>query len=45
MSTTHENPESTAAGSKPCGAVVFGGRSSEHSVSLITARSVLRAID
>ena len=45
MSTIHENPESTAAGSKPCVAVVFGGRSSEHSVSLITARSVLRAID
>ena len=45
MSTTHENPEATAAGSKPCVAVVFGGRSSEHSISLITARSVLRAID
>ena len=45
MSTTHETPEATAEGGKPCIAVVFGGRSSEHSISLITARSVLRAID
>lgn len=32
-------------GSKPCVAVLFGGISSEHSISLITARGVLRAID
>ena len=30
---------------RPCVAVLFGGRSSEHSISLITARGVLRAID
>ena len=40
---TTTGPGATAG--KPCVAVVFGGRSSEHSVSLITARSVLRAID
>ncbi|MDO4918521.1 D-alanine--D-alanine ligase family protein [Kocuria sp.] len=45
MSVTDENSVPTAEGTKPCVAVVFGGRSSEHSVSLITARSVLRAID
>lgn len=30
---------------KPCIAVVFGGRSSEHAISCVTAGSVLRAID
>lgn len=30
---------------RPRVAVLFGGRSSEHSISLITARGVLRAID
>lgn len=45
MSTSPETPVATKEGEKPCVAVVFGGRSSEHSVSLITARSVLRAID
>ncbi|MGQ1796916.1 D-alanine--D-alanine ligase family protein [Kocuria oceani] len=30
---------------RPCVAVLFGGRSSEHSISLITARGVLQAID
>ncbi|NHU84605.1 D-alanine--D-alanine ligase [Kocuria sp. JC486] len=30
---------------KPCVAVLFGGVSSEHSISLITARGVLGAID
>src|SRR5437763_853787 len=30
---------------KPRVAVVFGGRSSEHGVSVVTAASVLRAID
>ncbi|MCJ8505835.1 D-alanine--D-alanine ligase [Kocuria flava] len=30
---------------RPCVAVLFGGRSSEHAISLITARGVLRAID
>ncbi|MBY8881874.1 D-alanine--D-alanine ligase family protein [Actinacidiphila acidipaludis] len=32
-------------GRKPRVAVVFGGRSSEHGVSVVTAASVLRAID
>ena len=49
MKNTAENAQATAEGTgsvaKPCVAVVFGGRSSEHSVSLITARSVLRAIN
>lgn len=34
-----------SAGTKPCVAVLFGGISSEHSISLITARGVLRALD
>jgi D-alanine-D-alanine ligase len=33
------------APARPCVAVLFGGRSSEHSISLITARGVLQAID
>jgi D-alanine-D-alanine ligase len=37
-------PESTA-GRKPRVAVLFGGRSSEHSVSCVTAAGVLGAID
>src|SRR4051794_19677708 len=32
-------------GRKPRVAIVFGGRSSEHGVSVVTAASVLRAID
>ncbi|MEV3858262.1 D-alanine--D-alanine ligase family protein [Streptomyces sp. NPDC050095] len=36
---------SGASGQKPCVAVVFGGRSSEHGVSVVTAGAVLRAID
>ncbi|WP_425829094.1 D-alanine--D-alanine ligase family protein [Streptomyces fractus] len=36
---------SSASGSKPRVAVVFGGRSSEHGVSVVTAGAVLRAID
>lgn len=39
-------PDPTAgAGRKPRIAVVFGGRSSEHAISCVTAGSVLRAID
>ena len=34
-----------AAGRKPRVAVVFGGRSSEHAISCVTAGSVLQAID
>jgi D-alanine-D-alanine ligase len=34
-----------AAGTKPRVAVVFGGQSSEHAVSCVTAGSVLRALD
>ncbi|GAA4703515.1 D-alanine--D-alanine ligase family protein [Kocuria gwangalliensis] len=49
MMNTADNAQGTAEGAgaagKPCVAVVFGGRSSEHSVSLVTARSVLRAIN
>ena len=30
---------------KPCVAVLFGGRSSEHAISCVTAGSVLEAID
>lgn len=42
MSTQPVNP---AGGSKPRVAVLFGGRSSEHSVSCVTAAGVLEAID
>ena len=49
MTNTADHAQATAEGAgtapKPCVAVLFGGRSSEHSVSLITARSVLRAIN
>ena len=38
-------PVITAGGSKPRVAVLFGGRSSEHSVSCVTAAGVLEAID
>ncbi|MFJ2661139.1 D-alanine--D-alanine ligase family protein [Arthrobacter koreensis] len=38
-------PVSSAGGSKPRVAVLFGGRSSEHSVSCVTAAGVLEAID
>lgn len=37
--------ERPGLGRKPRVAVVFGGRSSEHGVSVVTAASVLRAID
>ena len=30
---------------RPCVAVLFGGRSSEHSISLITALGVLRLVE
>lgn len=39
------NPKSTPDGSKPRVAVLFGGRSSEHAVSCVTAAGVLGAID
>ena len=39
------HPERPAHVRKPRVAVVFGGRSSEHGVSVVTAASVLRAID
>lgn len=41
MSTTPARP----SGGRPRVAVVFGGRSSEHGVSCLTARQVLAAID
>ena len=46
MSTTDPGTAPTGApASRPRVAVLFGGRSAEHSISLITARSVLGAID
>jgi D-alanine-D-alanine ligase len=42
--TPHTSPVPDTA-ARPCVAVLFGGRSSEHSISLITARGVLQAID
>ncbi|MBZ4323325.1 D-alanine--D-alanine ligase family protein [Streptomyces huiliensis] len=39
-----ENP-TQSPGRKPRVAVVFGGRSSEHAISVVTAGAVLRAID
>ncbi|RAG82787.1 D-alanine--D-alanine ligase A [Streptacidiphilus pinicola] len=44
MSTQPSSP-SPAGGRKPRVAVVFGGRSSEHAISVVTAGSVLRALD
>ena len=43
----HTSPDKTADphGRKPRVAVVFGGRSSEHGISCVTAGSVLAAID
>lgn len=38
-------PPAHTGGQKPRVAVVFGGRSSEHGVSVVTAGAVLRAID
>ncbi|QKW21715.1 D-alanine--D-alanine ligase [Kitasatospora sp. NA04385] len=42
MSIEHTTPNQAA---KPRVAIVFGGRSSEHGVSVVTAASVLRSID
>ncbi|MEV4433754.1 D-alanine--D-alanine ligase family protein [Streptomyces sp. NPDC049555] len=41
--SSETSPQSTAR--KPRVAVVFGGRSSEHAISVVTAGAVLRAID
>jgi D-alanine-D-alanine ligase len=43
--TPSSRPEQTMPTRKPRIAVVFGGRSSEHSISCVTAGSVLTAID
>lgn len=43
--TPDSSPESRAESRKPRVAVVFGGRSSEHAISCVTAGSVLKAID
>ncbi|MFI6349808.1 D-alanine--D-alanine ligase family protein [Streptomyces sp. NPDC050560] len=40
-----ENSPQKHENRKPCVAVVFGGRSSEHGISTVTAGAVLRAID
>ncbi|SDP03650.1 D-alanine--D-alanine ligase family protein [Actinacidiphila guanduensis] len=45
QSPDHRPAPAGAFGRKPRVAVVFGGRSSEHGVSVVTAASVLRAID
>src|SRR6478609_1523080 len=42
MSIEQTTPNQAA---KPRVAIVFGGRSSEHGVSVVTAASVLRSID
>jgi D-alanine-D-alanine ligase len=44
-STGTGSESGSAPGAKPRVAVVFGGRSSEHGVSVLTAGAVLRAID
>ncbi|WP_377269249.1 D-alanine--D-alanine ligase family protein [Peterkaempfera sp. SMS 1(5)a] len=43
--TSPNLPEGRTSGRKPRVAIVFGGRSSEHAISVSTAGSVLRAID
>ena len=45
MSTENLPQSPRAAARKPRVAVVFGGRSSEHGISVVTAGAVLRAID
>ena len=48
MSTTDPaatDSQTAAPSSRPRVAILFGGRSSEHSISLVTARGVLGAID
>ncbi len=51
MSNHHSTPDATApdanpgAGRKPRVAILFGGRSSEHAVSCVTAAGVMGAID
>lgn len=45
MSNLPSSQTSDQPGRKPRVALVFGGRSSEHGVSVVTAASVLRAID
>ena len=45
MSIEQTPPNQSAAAAKPRVAIVFGGRSSEHAISVSTAGSVLRAID
>ncbi|GHH76852.1 D-alanine--D-alanine ligase [Kitasatospora indigofera] len=45
MSIEQTPPNQSAAATKPRVAIVFGGRSSEHAISVSTAGSVLRAID
>ncbi|MEZ0068560.1 D-alanine-D-alanine ligase [Streptacidiphilus sp. MAP12-20] len=43
--STQPSSHSPSGGRKPRVAVVFGGRSSEHAISVVTAGSVLRALD
>ncbi len=45
MDETESIGGGSAAGQRPRVAVVFGGRSSEHAISCVTAAGVLRAID
>ncbi|MFB7665694.1 D-alanine--D-alanine ligase family protein [Kitasatospora sp. NPDC056138] len=45
MSIEQDSPNPGATGAKPRVAIVFGGRSSEHAISVSTAGSVLKAID
>ncbi|MBW9215880.1 D-alanine--D-alanine ligase [Mumia sp. zg.B53] len=43
--TTSETSTLAPTSGRPCVLIVFGGRSSEHAVSCMTAREVLRVID
>ncbi|HZG04948.1 MAG TPA: D-alanine--D-alanine ligase family protein [Streptomyces sp.] len=45
MSSQSSSQNPSPAGRRPRVAVVFGGRSSEHAISVVTAGAVLRAID
>ncbi|WP_031508241.1 D-alanine--D-alanine ligase family protein [Streptomyces megasporus] len=45
MSSQSSSQNLQASGRRPRVAVVFGGRSSEHAISVVTAGAVLRAID
>ena len=45
MNTPDQPSTASSDGRRPRVVVVFGGRSSEHGISCVTARSVIEAID